>query len=276
MMTRRYSPPTISAPQPIDMVLHCPKCGVQHIDAPDRTQAKRGDRGWEEWDNPPHRSHLCHGCGHIWRPADVPTNGVAAVKTAGKADSPLSAPPPAQGVQDDSLLRHKLMVLIIRAESRREGTVDVEHVRAALAAPQPAAPQAVNPLDALLTRIINRRVAVEQQLFDMAAGKLPMPDKDKVRELAVYLGDPASQPTAPAPAQAVPPTMPPAYMLAKLQMVIPLFQESRDALTAITEQQRKLHGISPTLAERMDEAGTFSLDDWQSAHGIKQPGSEAC
>src|SRR5574340_600312 len=23
------------------------------------------------WDNPPHRSHLCHGCGHIWRPADV-------------------------------------------------------------------------------------------------------------------------------------------------------------------------------------------------------------
>lgn len=74
---------------PIDMVLHCPACGMQHIDAPDKAQAKRGEYGWEEWDNPPHRSHLCHHCGHIWRPADVPTNGVAAVKTKGKEDSPI-------------------------------------------------------------------------------------------------------------------------------------------------------------------------------------------
>ena len=45
---------------------------------------------------PAHRSHLCRpedgGCGHIWRPADVPTNGVAAVKTKGKADSPTVTP----------------------------------------------------------------------------------------------------------------------------------------------------------------------------------------
>lgn len=44
---------------------------------------------------PIHRSHLCRpedgGCGHIWRPADVPTNGVKAVKTVGKADSPIRA-----------------------------------------------------------------------------------------------------------------------------------------------------------------------------------------
>lgn len=80
------------APQaaPIDMVLHCPACGMQHVDAPE----------WEDdphdieqgqimsWRNEPHRSHLCHGCGHVWRPADVPTNGVQAVKTKGKADSP--------------------------------------------------------------------------------------------------------------------------------------------------------------------------------------------
>lgn len=59
--------------------------------------------------------------------------------------------------------------------------------------------------------------------------------------------------------------MPAAYMLAKLQMVIPLFQEARDAMTAITEAQRKLHGISQTLADRMDEAGTFSVDDWRAA-----------
>ena len=37
---------------PIDMVLHCPACGLQHIDGPDeRTPG---------WTNAPHRSHLCH------------------------------------------------------------------------------------------------------------------------------------------------------------------------------------------------------------------------
>lgn len=84
--------------EPIDMVLHCPACGMQHIDT-SMTDAQYTERlhessWWElggdkpdRWTNPPHRSHLCHGCGHIWRPADVPTNGVAAVKTQGKADS---------------------------------------------------------------------------------------------------------------------------------------------------------------------------------------------
>ena len=36
---------------PIDMILHCPT-------------------------NPPHRTHLCQHCGHLWRPALVATNGV--------------------------------------------------------------------------------------------------------------------------------------------------------------------------------------------------------
>lgn len=94
---------------PINMVLHCPNCGMQHIDAPSPqavvlqergiTCTFDGERGltWSDgvvrdypWANPPHKSHLCHGCGHIWRPADVPTNGVAAVKTKGKDDSPLA------------------------------------------------------------------------------------------------------------------------------------------------------------------------------------------
>lgn len=61
---------------PIPMVLYCPKCGVQHIDAAS-----------EGWDNPPHRSHLCHACGCVWRPADVPTTGVAAISTTGQADT---------------------------------------------------------------------------------------------------------------------------------------------------------------------------------------------
>ena len=75
---------------PIPMVLFCPACGFQHIDEPDThdAAAEKLLAGQTPWDNPPHRSHLCHGCGHIWRPADVPTTGVQAVQTKGKADSP--------------------------------------------------------------------------------------------------------------------------------------------------------------------------------------------
>ena len=80
--------------EPIDMVLHCPKCHVQHIDGArsDRyVPLSNGTGGYTvpAWTNPPHRSHLCHFCGHIWRPADVPTNGVPAVKTRGEKDCPL-------------------------------------------------------------------------------------------------------------------------------------------------------------------------------------------
>lgn len=88
--------PEVVMPLPIDMVLHCPKCHLQHLDAPEPDQFRH--QPGEDllsgtlhhslgWDNPPHKSHLCHGCGYIWRPADVPTNGVAAVKTKGKNDS---------------------------------------------------------------------------------------------------------------------------------------------------------------------------------------------
>lgn len=52
----------------IDAVLHCPRCGLQHIDAPDNRTP--------DWNNPPHKSHLCHGCKLVWRVADTPTNGV--------------------------------------------------------------------------------------------------------------------------------------------------------------------------------------------------------
>lgn len=81
MLAAGFEPPFTAAPtgqpsKPIDMILHCPQCQMQHIDAPT-----------DEWSNPPHRSHLCHACGHIWRQADVPTNGVAAVKTKGSRDS---------------------------------------------------------------------------------------------------------------------------------------------------------------------------------------------
>lgn len=105
-------PKVVTEDTPVDMVLHCPACGVQHIDAakidqpdfdsmpddpgfrdehPDWPACVAALRQWEaeNWTNPPHRSHLCQGCGHIWRPADVPTNGVEKVQTKGKADSPI-------------------------------------------------------------------------------------------------------------------------------------------------------------------------------------------
>ncbi len=63
---------------PIPMVLFCPACGLRHIDGPDE------GRGWT---NPPHRSHLCSGCEHVWRPADVATVGVTMLETEGAADS---------------------------------------------------------------------------------------------------------------------------------------------------------------------------------------------
>jgi hypothetical protein len=81
---------------PIDMILHCPSCGLQHIDEPS-----------EGWDNPPHRSHLCHGCGHIWRPADRATNGVAHIRTVGTKDSPrpLRATPAEIGAKNAEIER---------------------------------------------------------------------------------------------------------------------------------------------------------------------------
>jgi hypothetical protein len=93
LILRSIQPPAPSPSRPeakpVDMVLFCPACGLQHIDRPEVGLGVL--EGTDDWANPPHRSHLCHRCGHIWRPADVPTNGVEAVQTRGKADSPLVA-----------------------------------------------------------------------------------------------------------------------------------------------------------------------------------------
>lgn len=84
---------------PVDMVLYCPKCGVQHIDEPEDCPDSPGRcecRG-PHWKNPPHKSHLCHGCGHIWRPSDMPTNGVKATASGKDADT---APQKAESAPD--------------------------------------------------------------------------------------------------------------------------------------------------------------------------------
>ena len=75
---QHFADPTPPEPAPVGMLLFCPHCGMQHIDAPEP------DTGWT---NPPHKSHKCHGCGCIWRPADVPTDGVVNIRTRGSADT---------------------------------------------------------------------------------------------------------------------------------------------------------------------------------------------
>lgn len=42
---------------------------------------------------------------------------------------------------------------------------------------------------------------------------------------------------------------------ARMRAMLPLFQEARDALTALTIPQCKLHGIDMFLADRMDDVG---------------------
>lgn len=64
--------------EPIPMLLWCPECQGDHVDRPDLEAG---------WTNPPHRSHLCEWCGCVWRPADVPTAGVAHITTRGTADT---------------------------------------------------------------------------------------------------------------------------------------------------------------------------------------------
>jgi len=92
---RKAAPTQQVIERPIDMVLFCPACGTQHIDASEyERDLGKGNtsRTNDVWTNPPHRSHLCSSCGHIWRPADVPTNGVERVTTSGQADSPIITP----------------------------------------------------------------------------------------------------------------------------------------------------------------------------------------
>lgn len=68
---------------PIDMLLFCPNCGEQHIDKVETKEEfmdRYRENGPVRWLNPPHKTHLCRPCGHLWRPSDHCTNGVALLK----------------------------------------------------------------------------------------------------------------------------------------------------------------------------------------------------
>lgn len=48
---------------PIPMIIYCPMCKARHIDE-------------GEFATKAHHTHACQRCGHVWRPAIVPTVGV--------------------------------------------------------------------------------------------------------------------------------------------------------------------------------------------------------
>lgn len=79
---------------PIPMVMFCPSCGEQHIDAAE-PPSEANPQGW---DNPPHRTHKCKACQYEWRHCDVPTTGVAMTASQGQNEGrPLAKAAPATG-----------------------------------------------------------------------------------------------------------------------------------------------------------------------------------
>lgn len=124
-------------PEPIDMLLFCPKCGVQHVDAPEKASEGHPVLYANAWTNSPHRSHLCHACGTIWRPADVPTNGVAAIQTRGKADTWDGEPEPRAEVTDEPSLTNPLTPygMLVRALRIVSGTTLMDMADALLTTP---------------------------------------------------------------------------------------------------------------------------------------------
>ena len=59
----------------IPMLLWCPECGERHVDA-------------GEFVTKPHHTHACQSCGHVWRPAIVPTVGVRFLPGFKDAEAP--------------------------------------------------------------------------------------------------------------------------------------------------------------------------------------------
>ena len=65
-----------------------------------------------------------------------------------------------------------------------------------------------------------------------------------------------------------------AYLKWRLNTIIPLFQEARDALCAIPLAIAKLRGLDLTLGDRMDKAGTATRADFDAAmSAASQPGA---
>ncbi|KWN06408.1 hypothetical protein WT83_27380 [Burkholderia territorii] len=142
------------------MLLFCPKCGEQHVDAPEEREYDAGLSTLMEvsWTNPPHRSHLCHACQCVWRPADVATVGVATIETHGTADtwtveqgSIAVNDLPATGRRDDALTPEEIQDRLHRFFSKRNTTamttVSVTEFVVELLTTSPPAMAAAAPID---------------------------------------------------------------------------------------------------------------------------------
>lgn len=121
--------------EPIPMVLYCPKCGTLHIDQGIWATTRI------------HRSHLCASCGHIWRPHDKATVGVAIPSSGGVAQKPSSNVEASAGVA---------------APSAQETSSGVGKPKDAGSSPAP-----VNILDPLRPLDPAERMAVRGKLLDI-------------------------------------------------------------------------------------------------------------
>lgn len=84
------------AGEPAAMLLYCPRCQKQHIDAPEPES---------DWTNPPHATHTCGGCGLNWRPSNINTVGVAEIECLEpKHAERIAATAPQPGVREGMLL----------------------------------------------------------------------------------------------------------------------------------------------------------------------------
>lgn len=64
-----------------------------------------------------------------------------------------------------------------------------------------------------------------------------------------------------------------AYLRWRLETIIPLFQDARDALTAIPLASAKLRGLDLSLADKMDAAGTATREQFDAMRAIDGGGS---
>ncbi len=101
--------------RPIPMFLTCPKCNARHVDE-------------GEFATKPHHTHSCQGCGLTWRPAIVPTVGVAFLP--GFKNEP-AAPMPSQAkdAEDAVMLLNATRAILGCTDPSAELVADAECVR---------------------------------------------------------------------------------------------------------------------------------------------------
>ncbi|MGS1028796.1 hypothetical protein [Burkholderia glumae] len=181
----------VAEAEPIPILLFCPRCGTQHIDRPESHAEADASIGLQikevvTWTNPPHRSHMCHACGCIWRPADVATVGVKAIETRGKADTWEGMPGvpsmPAQAVAADGAAMGKPSEIERVIEERNDAWAATEAFETDLAEILGTEPGS-GARDRIYEAIVSlKRAAVSPATADERAARLDDADIDAIAE----------------------------------------------------------------------------------------------